>query len=220
MAGIMKLFSVVVLAGPMMVYAAPSGAQTAKPLTAEQKQAVAVAHAFNKCVRDGYGSAAYITDKQAYEQALAQAQQDYERDRAAYISAQRAFSKAFDDIAARDGEQAVLDELNKHYQALNSRSDFAAEGVYEVQIEALRAYVAAKVKAETGKEAPAYPDSAEERVSVAKPQDPLQACNKNLQRVLATMNMLDWTLRTTLSDVLESQGARKYNEMTGGPTLP
>ena len=220
MAGIKKLFAAVVVAGPMMALAAgPAGAQVGPSLTAEQQQAVAIANGFNKCIRDGYGNPDYVAGKAAYEQALALAEKDYERDRAVYIEAQRAFNKAFDVIATRDGEAALIDALNKHYMALDNDRNFAGQGVFEVQIEMLRAHVQEKMKAETGITAPEYPVPAEKRVTVPAPSDPLKTCSENLKRVLTTMKVHEWTFRSTLSDVLQSQGPRKYNEMTGGPVI-
>ena len=220
MAGLIKLFSAAVVAGSMMALTAePAGAQAGPTLTVEQKQAVAIANGFNKCIRDGYGNPDYVTGKAAYEKALAAAEKDYEHEKTVYIEAQRAFNKAFDVIAMRDGEATLIDALNKRYTAMDNERNFAAQGVVEVQIDMLRALVQEKVKAETGMAAPDYPVSAEERVSVPAPSDPLKMCSDNLKRVLTSMKVDEWTFRSTLSDVLQSQGPDKYNEMTGGPVI-
>jgi len=218
MAGIKKLFSAVVVAVPLLA-AGQAGAQSVPPLTAEQTQAVAVAWGFNKCVREGYASPAYVAVKDAYEKARAKAEQDYQRERADYIQKQKTFNKAFDVIATRDGEDAMMDEMNRLYSDLDRTDDFAGQGILEVQIEALRNHVKDKVSAETGLVAPDYPEDADTRVTARKPEEPLAMCSKNLRRVLKTLNIHEWTFRSTLSDVLERQGSRKYNEMTGGPVI-
>ncbi len=229
MTRIMKLFAAAALVGPMVLTAAQAGAQTLPktapqtsiPLTVEQKQTVSIARGFNNCVREGDADPGYAADKKAYDQVLEQAQKDYEREKEAYIAAVRAFNKAYDAIAVRDGEDAQIDELNRLYSDLDKNGDayFAAQSVIEVQIDALRTHVQAKVVAETGLVMPEYPEKAKDRVAAVKPEEPLRRCGKVLRETLESKGLHEWTFRSTLTDVMEQQGIHKYNELTGGPAL-
>jgi hypothetical protein len=225
MTRIIKLFVAAALAGlaiPAAAQQAQTGAQTSVPLTPDQKQAISIARGFNNCVREGDADPAYAADKKAYDQAIDLAQKDFERDKQAYIEATRAFNKAYDVIATRDGEGALIDELNRRYSDLDKNGDdyFAAQAVLETQINVLRDHVQAKVVAETGMVLPVYPQNAKERVTVPQPQDPLRRCGTVLRETLESKNLHEWTFRSTLSDVMQQQGVRKYNELTGGPALP